>query len=63
MDGLYLKQAGTVKEGEAVFFRRDKWRLADQKGLSMRQCFAPSSLAPGVLATHQQHISNTLATH
>ena len=47
LQGTYLNKAGTVKEGEAIFFSASKWRQAAQKDLEMRQCFSPAALAPG----------------
>ena len=39
-DGKYLNKAGTVKEGEALFFRSSKWVLAAGKDLELRKCFS-----------------------
>ncbi len=47
LQGTYLNKAGTVKEGEAIFFSACKWRQAAHKDLELRQCFSPAALAPG----------------
>ena len=45
--GIYLNKAGTVKEGEAVFFRTDKWDMFGQQQVELRKCFAAGALAEG----------------
>jgi len=44
-DGTYLNKAGTVKEGEALFYRASKWSLAASKELELRKCFSVLSLS------------------
>ena len=57
LQGTYLNKAGTVKEGEAIFFSASKWRQAAQKDLEMRQCFSPAALAPGACLSSPQMAS------
>jgi len=47
MQGRFLNKAGTVKEGEAIFFRKSKWKEVGKMDLEMRRCFSKESLAPG----------------